>query len=205
MPSLRLPSRFVVALLLALCPRAFATTVIAPDFDSLVGQADFVVRAVVKTVHSEWRDNPANPGERYIATRVELDVKEAVKGTPPSPLVLQMVGGRVGDDELVVEGAPRFKPGEESILFIRGNGRVFSPVVALMHGAYPVRRDARTGRAEVLRSDGRPLYRARDVEMPLGARSPMLTANPDARPLTTAEFSARIRQSVEHAAREKQH
>ncbi len=205
MPSSRLPLRFVVALLLASCPRAFATTVIAPDFDSLVGQAEYVVRATVRSVSSEWRENPANPGKRYIATFVELDVKEVIKGAPPSPLVLEMVGGRVGDEELTIEGTPRFRVGEENILFVRGNGRMFSPIVALMHGAYPVRRDARTGRDQIMRCDGRPLYRAQDVSLPLGARSPVLTGSPKAQPLTAAEFATRIRSSAQTAADAHQH
>src|SRR5437667_11679504 len=98
--------------LLALVPLARATTVIAPDFDSMFGSSDYIVRAVVKSVTPEWRDNPDKPGSRYIGTMVELDVKEVIKGAPPSPLVLDLVGGKIGDRQLIIDGAPQFNVGE---------------------------------------------------------------------------------------------
>ena len=67
---------------------ARATTVIAPDFDNLVKGADYVVRAVVKSVTSEYRNTPQG---RAIFTKVELQVLETITGTPPSPLVLEML------------------------------------------------------------------------------------------------------------------
>ncbi|MEJ1971562.1 MAG: hypothetical protein WDM96_03340 [Lacunisphaera sp.] len=70
-----------------------------------------------------------------------LDVLETITGTPPQPLVLDLVGGRVGKEELTIEGAPKFSPGQESILFVRGNGQVYFPLVGLTHGYFPVRRD----------------------------------------------------------------
>jgi hypothetical protein len=108
----------VLGLLLAFT-RAHATTVIQPTFEKLVGSSDYIVRAVVKSVDSEWRENPEQPGRRYIASKVTLDVREVIKGTPPNPLVLDLVGGRIGDQELVVDGAPKFQAGQENILFSR--------------------------------------------------------------------------------------
>lgn len=130
-----------------------ATTVIAPEFSELVNESDYVVRAVVKSVRSEF----ASPGSKTIVTYVELDVKEVIAGKPPSPLVLRMLGGTVGDKRMVVSGAPEFVTGDEDILFISGNGRVFNPLTALMHGRYPVARDKVTGRGYVMRNNRAPL------------------------------------------------
>src|SRR5271166_2888957 len=89
----RICSRLVLALALSLLPiSGHATTVIAPDFDTLVSQADYVVRAVVKSKAAEWRSDAHG---RHIMTKVTLDVKEIIKGAPPSPLVLVMLGGRI--------------------------------------------------------------------------------------------------------------
>lgn len=205
MPSPCSPFRVAVALLLPLlaAPPSGATTVIAPEFESLVSQSGYIVRAVVKTVIPEWRATRGQPGDRHIVSRIELEVLEAIKGTPPNPLVLEAIGGRIGDDELVIHGTPRFKSGEEAIFFVNAR-RSFSPLVALQYGLYPVQRDARTGRDLMLRANGRPLYSEHDVALPLAAPSTELLRNPQARPLSSADFAARIRQSVEVAARATQ-
>lgn len=172
-----------------------ATTVIPPTFERLVGAADYIVRAEVKSVASEWRENPAQPGQRYIATRVELKVLETVSGTPPNPLVLELVGGRVGDTELIVDGAPQFAVGEENFLFVRGNGRRIVPLVGMMHGAVSVRRDARTGESQVVRHDGRLIYSQQDLA-PSSTPTSSAARLPGDRPLSAAQFSALLNQAA---------
>ena len=191
----------VLGLLLA-APLAPATTVVQPTFDRLVGSSDYIVRAVVKSVDSEWRENPAKPGQRYIGSKVTLDVREVIKGTPPSPLVLDLVGGRIGEEELVIDGAPKFQVGQESVLFVRGNGVNFFPLTAMMHGFFPIRHDARTGRDQVLRHDGRLLYNTGELE-PVAAPS-ALVRSPADRPMTPQAFRDRIQQQQnEITSREK--
>jgi hypothetical protein len=144
-------------------PGARATTVRPPQFQELVAGSDYIVRAVVKTVRSEY----AAPGSDKILTFVELEVTEVIAGTPPTPLVLRMLGGRVGDDQLIVQGAPQFKVGDEDVLFVRGNGKQFYPLMAVMHGRYPVLREAATGRKYVARSNRVPLEDTAEVVMPM--------------------------------------
>jgi hypothetical protein len=185
---------FVLGLVFAaLATRVSATTVVPPNFDQLVGEADYVVRVVVKSVNCEWRTEGEN---RHIITKVELDVKEVITGTPPSPLVLEFLGGRVGDMEMKVEGAPPFFVGDEDILFVRGNGRQFFPLVAVMHGQYLVQRDSATGQARVLRSNGVPLYSEQDVSQPMTRASVARAQSAGAQPLTPGEFSQRIRNTA---------
>jgi hypothetical protein len=172
------------------------TTVIAPDFDRLVNSADYVVRATVKSLRADWRTNPDDPQHPYIATLVELEVHETIKGNPPTPLVLDLVGGRIGDEELTIEGSPRFRVGQENILFIRGNGRLIVPLVGLTHGQYLVRRDTTSGKAFVMRSNGRYLYSEQEVSLAGQAASDIPARNPRAEPLTVADFAARIRGAI---------
>jgi hypothetical protein len=175
-----------------------ATTVIAPEFNKLVDQADYIVRAVVKSVTSEMHTSGPH---RHIITKVELDVREVISGTPPQPLVLEMLGGRVGAEEMVVEGAPKFKVGDEDILFVHGNGRLFTPLVALMHGRYPIKREAGTGREYVTRSNGAPLVSEQEVLQPMtgSAAAPTTrslapaTAPSSALALSPADFVSRIK------------
>jgi hypothetical protein len=186
--------RFILlaaAVILALQPLvAPATTVRAPSFDSLVNQADYVVRAVVKSVSSEFQTSGTN---RHIITKVALSVSEVVKGTPPQPLVLEMLGGKVGDVVMTVDGAPQFLVGDEDILFIHGNGEQISPLVAIMYGRYPIYRDATSGEDYVVRSNGMPLYSEQDVSLPLTKLSTAKEANSGARPMTAAAFIGKIR------------
>jgi len=197
-----MPTRQIVLLGFALLAlglphRAGATTVVAPDFADLVSQADYVVRANVKSVTAEWRENQ---GRKYIASQVALEITEIIRGIPPQPLVLELVGGRVGKEELVIEGAPQFLAGDDVILFVQGNGRQIYPLVAIMHGLYPVVKDEKSQQEYVLRSNGRPLYHEQDVSLPIGAQSAAKTANPAALPMTAAAFIQKIRMVAPSAA-----
>jgi hypothetical protein len=153
--------RFALAMLVgALLPGiACATTVAPPEFDELVNESDFIVRATVKSVRSEF----SRPGSKAIVTYVELDVKEVITGNPPSPLILRMLGGRVGDKRMIVSGTPEFVVGDEDILFVRDNGKVFNPLTALMHGRYPIARDKDTGRGYIMRNNRAPLKDTKEV------------------------------------------
>jgi hypothetical protein len=173
--------------MLIFCSVVRATSVIAPDFDELVGEANYVVRAVVKSAVGEKRVMP--DGAKVIFTRVELDVREVVAGTPPSPLVLEVMGGRVGDREMMISGAPRFNVGEESILFVQGNGQQIFPLVRMMHGFYRIQKDA-DGRAIVVRSNGAPLYQVSDVSRSPDDRSRSASG---AKALSAEDFVAQIR------------
>ena len=187
---------FLVMTLAALPLRA--TTVIAPAFNQLVGQADYIVHAVVKSVASEIRGSGVH---RHIITKVELDVREVISGSPPEPLILQMVGGKVGSEEMVVDGAPKFKVGDEDILFVHGNGRQINPLVALMHGRYPVKHDTHTGREYVSRSNGEPLLSEQQVSRTMAAESvkgetaPTVTTAVSSA-LSPAEFTNRIKMAI---------
>jgi hypothetical protein len=179
---------------------ARSTTVIPPNFESLVNQADYIVRAVVKSVSAEMRtDGP----RRYVVTKVELDVRQVISGTPPPRLVLEMLGGKVGNEEMMVEGAPKFQVGDDDILFVHGNGRQLIPLVALMHGRYPIRRDADTGRLYVARSNGTPLFDHREVALPMGAASAVKASRPGTQALSPEDFASRIVSAINPISRTK--
>lgn len=191
MPLRRPAACLGLALALLLPLRSLATTVEAPEFNELVDLSDYVVRGVVTAFAPEWRET--SDGRRYIATRVEVNVLDVIRGTPPAKLVLEVLGGRVGEDELVVEGAPRFLVGDEGVFFVRGNGRIFFPLVGLMHGLYPILHDFKDGQDYVLKSNGMPLYSAEDVSLPMDRLSAAKASDPAARPLTAEAFIRQVR------------
>jgi hypothetical protein len=142
-----------------------ATTVAPPEFTQLVNEADYVVRAVVKSVTSIEK---AHPGKRPLPySLVELEVKQVVVGTPPEPLVLEILGGKAGGHEMYIEGAPRFTVGEEAIFFVQGNQTQIYPLVRMMHGLYPIKKSTDTGQEYVTRSDGEPMKSTVEVQRAL--------------------------------------
>lgn len=150
-----------------LMPDARATTVVPPEFGALVNGSDFVVRAVVKSVTAEERI--ALSGAKLIYSKVELEVKQVIAGQPPSPLVLDVLGGRLGGRELAIGGAPKFSVGDEAIYFVQGNGQQIYPLTTMMHGAYPIKKEAGTGREYVTRSNGVPMQDTREVSRSMEA------------------------------------
>jgi hypothetical protein len=197
--AIRLGMLMIVALTLSAAP-ARATTVIAPDFESLVSQADYIVRATVKSITSEYRTTPQG---KAIFTKVELQVLETIAGTPPQPLVLQLLGGTVDGMTMRVAGVPQFHVGDEDILFVQNNGRQFFPLVGIMNGKYPVKRDAATGSAFVARSNGVPLYDTNDVKQAMGSASAASALHPSQPPLTPEIFARKIRETHQNQVQKK--
>ncbi|HEY4301522.1 MAG TPA: hypothetical protein VGM73_11650 [Candidatus Didemnitutus sp.] len=177
----------ITALAMA-APLTRATSVVPPSFSDLVNKSDYIVRGVVKSVSSELIEDAQG---RRIVTHVEIDVRQVIAGTPPAHLVLDMLGGTVGRETLTVHGAPKFAVGDEDILFIQGNGTNFNPLVAMMHGRYPILADS-TGRTFVARNNGRPLYSEDDVSLPMESTSAVNAAHASAAPLTPDAFVAKI-------------
>jgi hypothetical protein len=192
--------RLIAVLALLAATLAGATTVVPPDFAQLVNGSDYIVRARVATVASEKGRQGAKD---VILTRVGLEIIEVIAGSPPSCPVLVLLGGRVGEEELWIEGAPQFAVGDEDILFVQGNGVNFSPLFALGHGRYSVRRDA-AGREFLTRSNGVPLEDVAEVSAPLldaSAAALQLRFRSAARALSPSAFAAAIRSTRSTAPR----
>lgn len=181
----------LVAALLPL--RIAATTVVPPQFEELVNESDYIVRTVVKSIRSEREE--AN-GQSHIYTFVELEVRETIAGTPPQPLVLRMLGGQIGNVVMEVEGAPKFVVGQEDILFVRGNGRQFTPLTAMMHGRYRIMKEAASGRSYVARSNDQPLKTVSEVARPMTEAGALAAPTPPAQALTPEAFTQQIRNTI---------
>ncbi|MEO6003567.1 MAG: hypothetical protein ABIZ04_05485 [Opitutus sp.] len=159
-------SRLLACLLgLWFSPQGFATSVIPPAFPELVNESDFIVRAKVESVVPEERTLP--DGRQVVFSNVQLVVTETIAGKPPTPLVLRVLGGRIGDLDISISGTPKFAVGDESIFFVQGNGRQIYPLVRMMHGLYRVQKESGNGREYIERSDGVPLRNISDVARPV--------------------------------------
>src|SRR5438132_6469728 len=136
---------------------ANATTVIPPTFQQLVQQAEFIFQGTVTDVRSVWEGEGA---QRHIESYVTFQVGDTIKGSAVGTYTIQMLGGTVGDDTLVITDAPKFQVGDHDILFVEHNGQQFVPLVGIMYGRFRVQHDEQTGRDIVLNNEGEPV---RDV------------------------------------------
>jgi hypothetical protein len=116
---------------------AHATTVIAPSFDELVGNAEAIFQGTVTDVQSQW---VGEGGQRHIVSYVTFEVEESLKGTPGARYTMRMLGGTVGDETMEISDAPKFKVGDRDILFVENNGTQFIPLVGIMYGRFQVQR-----------------------------------------------------------------
>jgi hypothetical protein len=191
----RLLRFWVVLVALLSAGHLSGTTVAPPEFAELVNGADYVVRARVVGIRHEVRTIGTKPTP---FTLVELEVREVICGKPPSPLVLTILGGPIDETELVISGAPRFALGDEDILFIADNGRSIFPLYGLMHGRYPIQRDASSGREYVTRVNGEPLDDTSRVSLPLIDTAILNTVRSSARRnqgMSPPDFANRIQAS----------
>jgi hypothetical protein len=131
-----------------------ATTVVAPTFDALVAQADAIVESEV--VDTKSRIAPQRDGAP-IVTDVYFRVARVLKGAPASTLILQFLGGQVGDLGFRVDGVPSFSKGDRDVLFAITAAPQVSPIVGMMHGRVRITTDVAT-RLDIVRVfDGTPL------------------------------------------------
>ena len=174
---------------------ARATSVEPPEFPALVSLADAIYRGRVTAVESRRLDQPGN--RPLIRTYVTFAVERTLKGAERPAVVLDFLGGTVGDLTLEVSDMPVFTIGDHNIVFVQGNGRQFCPLVAVMHGRYRIEHDATANRDIITRENHLPLNRAQDVVLPMtDPGSNLIAARDLTRALSPAEFEAQILQQV---------
>ena len=103
--------------------------------------AQLVVRAQCVANSSAWHD-----GE--IWTFTSFTVEDAWKGAPSGAaqrLTVRLLGGSVGNLSSTVSGVPRFRPGEEVILFLQPTARGDYSIVSWVQGTFRIHRDGRSG------------------------------------------------------------
>jgi hypothetical protein len=161
-----------------------ATTVVAPTFEALVAQADAIVESEV--VDTTSRIAPQRDGAP-IVTDVYFRVEKVLKGAPASTLILQFLGGQVGDLGFRVEGVPSFSKGDRDVLFAITAAPQVSPIVGMMHGRVRITADVARRRDIVRAFDGTPL---RDLRVfGLTANQGLLSGGPA---MTLAAFESAV-------------
>jgi hypothetical protein len=97
-----------------------------------------VVEAVVSSTESRFRQD-----HQYVYTYVTLDVDRALKGTAPSSIVLEELGGNANGMHVTVPGSPEFEVGEHVIVFLEAKeGSEYYRTVAMAQGKFSIVQDA---------------------------------------------------------------
>ncbi|MDQ6654879.1 MAG: hypothetical protein M3Y80_03585 [Verrucomicrobiota bacterium] len=191
-----LRSLFFLAVILLAVRGVQATTVIPPTFDQLVGQAQLIFQGSVTDVKSQWIGEGA---QRHIVTYVTFQIEDSLKGDAGSSYTIRMLGGTVGDQTMEVSDSPKFKVGDDDILFVENNGSQFIPLVGIMHGRFHVQKDAQTNADVVTSEHGEPLG---DLSK-LGKEEPATNGGdvgaPIAKSLPLSEFKTAIHAKLDEA------
>ena len=171
----------------------FATTVVPPDFDELIGEADVVFDGVVTAINGSWVGTGT---ARHIESAVVFQVLETLKGRAVTPFVLKTAGGAIGNLRMEVADGPKFAVGERMILFVEKNGVQFIPLVGIMHGQYRVKADSETRRQVVVKHDDKPIFSLREIGPKADEKTAMIAPLIPLAPMTPESFKAEIRRKL---------
>jgi hypothetical protein len=124
----------------ALASSAAATIVLRVTPRELADAAHLVVEGRVDSIEVRW-----DADRTCINTYVTLSVDRAHKGSVSGSVVVTVPGGRVGEDEVRVEGTAEFARDEEVMVFLWRNARGEWIVVGEAQGKFRLKKDPRTG------------------------------------------------------------
>lgn len=130
------------ALLLALAGSAGATTLARMSVAEMTQAATAIVRARCLGNATGW-----DAGE--IWTLTSFEVEEVWRGTAAAQINVRLLGGRAGNLTSSVSGVPRFRAGEEVVLFLEPTARGDYSVVSWEQGTFRIQRDLSEGRESV--------------------------------------------------------
>jgi hypothetical protein len=168
----RITLPLIVLLVAGLAGSAAADSTPSWSLEDLAAFSTLAVRGRVKSVAAQW-DSTVNG----IYTYAVVDVQESWKGVvPPSPIVLKILGGRVGDVELRMVGQPTVTMGDDLVLWLETRPRdgTLYPV-GLWQGVWHV--DA-SGVASRQGPDGRrDMHGVADLQQ-VALRAPVRAADP---------------------------
>jgi len=137
----------LVALALPARP-AGATIVLEATLEDMTRVSALVVRGEVTAVTSRAE------GERgtRLVTDVTLRLAEVLKGSrEPGEFTFTVPGGQAGEYVMMIPGMPRFRVGQEVVLFLEPTADGFVPS-GLQQGRFTVLREPITGREVALRT-----------------------------------------------------
>ncbi len=144
---LSLISAIAIGILLPI--RAESAVVLKLPLEKMVSSASMIIRGKVIKKYSVW-----DKKDRRIYTYITLEIIEKYKGKVKGKTVtIRQLGGKVGNIGMMVPGAPKFKLGEESILFLHARkDQTYPMIMGLSYGKYRIVKSAKLGKPAVERN-----------------------------------------------------
>jgi hypothetical protein len=140
MTSLPRTAAFTLSALLLVSASAQATVLRAVDFGDKVENATAIVLGRCVRQVSQW-----DPGKNWILTYSTFQIEKTLKGFPSQEITIVTPGGVVGNVAQDTVGVPKFRPGDERVLFVK-HSTAGPTVLYLEQGAYRVTEDDRGDR-----------------------------------------------------------
>jgi hypothetical protein len=134
--------RMQVFAALLVCLPTDATTLESMSVARMGRAAPVIIRAQCLASSTGW-----DAGEIWTLTLFET--QEIWKGVAPPRVTVRLIGGRLGNLNSSVPGVPRFKPGEEVVLFLEPTPRRDFSIVSWVQGTFRIHRDPRTGEERI--------------------------------------------------------
>lgn len=128
--------------------------------DDLIARSPDIVVASVSSRRSEWEHYGSS---RLIVTKVTLEIEQRLKGSAPRTLVVEVLGGTIGDETQRVSHVPEFRVNDRDVLFLNGRQRAASPIAGSDQGRFRVIVESGTGVARVLTAGFEPLQSAAHI------------------------------------------
>lgn len=160
-------AHLVALAVFALALEARASIAVPLSLEDVLARAELVVEGRVSRVTNRTR---AVRGRTSVERGVLVEVSATHRGPNLSEVHFTLPGGRIGDRERVVVGAPTVRPHEEIIAFLAPRGEGYA-LVGLAQGLYRIERH-RDGRAFAVR-DLRDLAVLRGRSIDHGERESM--------------------------------
>jgi len=127
---------------LAIAATVQATTLARLSIEQMAAAADHVARVRCTASESHWENGA-------IWTVTTFAMVESMKGDLPPQVKVRLPGGRVGHLTALVDGTPKFSPGDDAIVFLEQTPAGDYSVTAWVEGTFRISRDLRTGRETV--------------------------------------------------------
>jgi hypothetical protein len=132
----------------ALCAPLRATTLLRMSVAQMAQRATLIVRARCRANSAGW-----DAGE--IWTLTDFEIVAVWRGSAPARITVRLLGGTAGNLTSSVSGVPRFRPGEEVVLFLEPTPRGDYSVLSWEQGTFRIRRDHVT-HEEIVTRDASP-------------------------------------------------
>jgi hypothetical protein len=124
-------SILVLALAMAIATPLLATTVTKMELPELVGTSDSIVQGRVESVDARYEN-------KMVYTYISVRVDDPLKGDRRRAVVVRQLGGRIGAMNMWVAGMPKFKAGDQVIVFLRDRKNGTFDVIGLNQGKYDI-------------------------------------------------------------------